>query len=115
MAVKLLELLIDDLELRNNPGSQVPADETVHFTLDGVEYMIDLTSKNADSLRSAIAPYCEAARRVGGRKRNRSKSARDHSARIREWARDRGMKVSEKGRIPGPVVAEYNSSVGQAA
>jgi Lsr2 len=29
---------------------------------------------------------------------------------VREWARARGLKVSERGRIPADVAAEYEKS-----
>lgn len=41
-----------------------PADETVEFALDRVGYVIDLTEKNANKLRLALAPYITAGRRA---------------------------------------------------
>ena len=42
----------------------------VAFTLDGVTYEIDLSTKNANKLRAAFEPWIEAGRRVGGRRRS---------------------------------------------
>ena len=50
MAQKVQVLLVDDLD-----GGE--ADETVTFALDGKTYEIDLTTSNADKLRSALEPY----------------------------------------------------------
>ena len=40
------------------------AEETVSFALDGAEYEIDLSSKNASGLRDALAPWVAHARRL---------------------------------------------------
>ena len=59
MAQKVQTLLIDDLD-----GGE--AQTTVRFGLDGTEYEIDLSAKNADALRKALARYVDAARRAPG-------------------------------------------------
>jgi Lsr2 len=59
VAQKVTVSLVDDLS-----GSQ--ADETVSFGLDGKNYEIDLSSKNADKLRGALVDYVGAARKAGG-------------------------------------------------
>ncbi|MFV2121950.1 histone-like nucleoid-structuring protein Lsr2, partial [Streptomyces sp. Act-28] len=60
MAQKVQVLLVDDLD-----GGE--ADETVTFALDGKTYEIDLTTANADKLRSLLEPYTKSGRRTGGR------------------------------------------------
>jgi hypothetical protein len=47
----------------------------VAFTLDGVTYEIDLSTKNANKLRAVFEPWIEAGRRVGGRRRSSIVSA----------------------------------------
>jgi hypothetical protein len=108
MAQKTLVILEDDLD-----GGE--ADETVSFSLDGVAYEIDLSSKNAGKLRDSLASYVASARRVGGRasrgkapKPGRAGSAR--TAEIREWARSSGLDVSERGRIPAAIVEQYEAA-----
>ena len=49
MAQKINVILVDDLD-----GSD--AVETVSFGLDGSQYEIDLSKKNAEVLRKALAP-----------------------------------------------------------
>src|ERR1700754_4466470 len=91
------------------------ADETVEFGIDGKSYEIDLSDANAGKLRDAFAAYVGSARRLGGRQRGGAASAaarrplvdREQNQAIREWARKRGMKVSERGRIPAEVLAAY--------
>ncbi len=58
MAQTIIVQLVDDLD-----GS--PADETVSFALDGKAYEIELSKKNAASLRKALSPYIEGARAAG--------------------------------------------------
>ncbi|BBG05161.1 MULTISPECIES: histone-like nucleoid-structuring protein Lsr2 [Pseudonocardia] len=94
------------------------ADETIEFGLDGRSYEIDLTGDNAKKLRDVLADYVAAARRAAGPARRRgaaSSSAarrpsvdREQNQAIREWARKRGMKVSDRGRIPAEVLEAYH-------
>jgi hypothetical protein len=58
MAKTVIVQLTDDMD-----GGE--ADETVSFALNGTHYEIDLSTKNADALRSAFAPFIEKARRAG--------------------------------------------------
>jgi hypothetical protein len=109
VAQKVTVSLIDDLD-----GDQ--ADETVEFGLDGKNYEIDLSASNASKLRDALAAYVAAARRPGGRRRSGGSSAsarrpsvdREQNQAIRDWARKRGMKVSDRGRIPADVLEAYH-------
>lgn len=105
--------LIDDLDGES-------ADETVEFGLDGKTFEIDLSKENAGKLRDALAAYVGSARRLGGgRKRSGAAASAPASSRrpsidreqnqaIREWARKRGMKVSDRGRIPAEVLEAYH-------
>ena len=55
-------ILTDDL---NGEGNATE----VNFGLDGVEYTVDLTEENAETLRNVLEPYIVAGKRVGGRAR----------------------------------------------
>ena len=83
------------------------ADETIEFGLDGRNYEIDLSDGNAKKLRDVLADYVAAARRAGGAARRPSVDREQNQA-IREWARNRGMKVSDRGRIPAEVLEAYH-------
>ena len=99
MAQKITVALEDDLD-----GG--PAAETVRFVLGGTEYEIDLSTKNANAFRRQLAPFIEHARKVGRRQRRRlgrTASSRERSADIRAWAKDQGITVSDRGRIPASV------------
>jgi hypothetical protein len=113
VAQKVTVSLIDDLD-----GDK--ADETVEFGLDGKNYEIDLSSGNAGKLRDALADYVASARRPGGRRRSGGAASaaaaaarrpavdREQNQAIRDWARKRGMKVSDRGRIPADVLDAYH-------
>jgi Lsr2 len=106
MAQKVTVELEDDLD-----GG--PADETVRFGIDGSDYEIDLSKKNAAALRRKLAPFIEHARKAGRgarRRPGRTASSRARSGDIRAWAKDQGIAVSERGRIPASVVEQYEAA-----
>jgi hypothetical protein len=115
MAQKVQVLLVDDID-----GGT--AQETVTFSLDGVAYEIDLTAENAAELRESFSRWVGHARKVGsgsrsggrqsrggGQSRRSGSSAGDATA-IREWARQNGYEVSERGRISAEVRAAYEAA-----
>jgi hypothetical protein len=106
MAQKKTVALEDDLD-----GG--PADETVRFGLGGAEYEIDLSKKNAKAFRKQLAPFIDHARKAGrGQRRRpgRTSASRDRSGSIRAWAKEAGITVSERGRIPASVVEQYEAA-----
>ncbi|SEJ39119.1 histone-like nucleoid-structuring protein Lsr2 [Demequina mangrovi] len=106
MAQKVQVVLVDDID-----GSA--ASETVSFSLDGVSYEVDLNKENADKLRSDLAPWVSAGRRTVARKASsrakRAASGPDAAA-IRAWAKDNGVDVPERGRIPAKVREAYDAA-----
>jgi hypothetical protein len=111
MAKQIITVLTDDLD-----GGD--ADRTVEFGLDGVNYTIDLSEKNAGKLRKALDPYLTVASRAGrtatnGRVASRAgavpaRANREQNQAIREWATKNGYEVSERGRIPASVVEAFH-------
>jgi hypothetical protein len=110
MARKTIVVLQDDLD-----GG--PADETLHFGIGGLEYEIDLSEKNAAKLRKQLAPFVEHARKAGRapRRVTRTAASRRRSRDIRAWAREHGIPLSERGRIPASVVEQYESNGGRSS
>ena len=112
MAKQVITLLTDDID-----GGE--ADRTVEFGLDGVNYTIDLSEKNAGKLRKALDPFLTAATRVGrsgvvatARRTapaSTGRASRDQNQAIREWANKNGFEVSERGRIPSHIVEAYHA------
>jgi nucleoid-associated protein Lsr2 len=93
-----------------------PADETVRFAVDGTDYEIDLSAKNAAAFGTLLAPYIEHARRAGraqARRGGRTVASRQRSGDIRAWAKQHGLVVSERGRIPASVVEQYEAAGGR--
>jgi Lsr2 len=108
MAQKITTILLSDLD-----GGD--ADETVYFALDGTDYEIDLSADQAAKLRKELVQYVTHARKAaaGGQaplRRRRQQQAPGKAKKIREWARSRGMKVNDVGRIPASMEAEYDAA-----
>jgi hypothetical protein len=110
VAQKIHIVLEDDLD-----GSE--ATETVTFGLDGTTYEIDLNDKNAAALRDALAPYLghgrkvgAAPRRAGGRKSAAVAGGGPSAREIRDWARENGHDVPERGRVSAEVRSAYDAA-----
>lgn len=108
MAQKVSITLVDDTD-----GGE--AGETIQFGLDGTRYEIDLSTQNAGKLRAALAPYIKNARKAAGSagrpRRPRRAAASGVNKEVREWAREQGFEVSERGRIPAQVTAAYEAAI----
>jgi Lsr2 len=111
VAQKTVLELVDDLD-----GG--PADETVAFALDGVEFVIDLSAANAARLRDTLAEFVGHARRTGGRKTRAKATAAEpaeangkpDTQAVREWARSQGETVAERGRVPQALVMRFQEA-----
>jgi hypothetical protein len=106
MAQKVTVALEDDLD-----GGL--ADETVRFGIGGAQYEIDLSTTNATAFRRQLAPFIAHARKAGRgphRRPGRPASGRERSGDIRAWAKQAGIAVSDRGRIPASVVAQYEAA-----
>jgi DhnA family fructose-bisphosphate aldolase class Ia len=116
VAQKVQVILLDDLD-----GGE--AEETVKFGLDGASYEIDLSSSNAKKLRDALAQYVGSARKLGrasvartAAPRNRgaaTSSDREQNRAIREWAKRKGLEISDRGRISQDIVDRYHAEAGR--
>jgi len=111
MAQRIQTFFIDDLD-----GSE--AEGTVLFGLDGTQYEIDLSTDHAKELRTALARYIEAGRRVTGTARRASQNGRKTPAsgisntEVRIWAKAHGLEVKERGRVSADVLAQYRAATG---
>jgi hypothetical protein len=109
MAQKVTVVLEDDL-------AGGPAEQTVRFAFDGTDYEIDLNAKNAAAFGKQLAPYIEHARKAGrapARRPGRTAVGRQRSGDVRAWAKEHGLAVSERGRIPASVVEQYQAAGGR--
>lgn len=125
VAQKTIVTLIDDLT-----GEEAEDISTVEFALEGVTYEIDLADDNAAKLRDNLARYVAAARKTSARRpsaRGADRSAgrgagngnggvagsgynRDTLRAIREWAKQNGHSVSERGRLPLTVLNAWEAN-----
>jgi hypothetical protein len=115
VAQKITTLFIDDID-----GGA--AEGTVRFALDGTEYEIDLNSKHSEELRSALGKYVTHARKVGGAARRAGRGAGRgargtgpmlNTTEIRNWARENGYDIKDRGRVPADLVAKYQAATGK--
>lgn len=114
MAQKITTLFIDDID-----GGAVQG--TVRFALDGSEYEIDLNAKHSEELRSALGKYVTHARKIGGAARRGGRGAGRagrgagpalNTTEIRNWARENGYDIKDRGRVPADLVAKYQAATG---
>jgi hypothetical protein len=120
MAQQTTVRFIDDLDGSDAVG-------TVTFSLDNRAYEIDLSDENTDKLHEVLAPvlapFIEHGRKAGGRSGGRgrtrgqapmtetpARSNREETHAIREWARQNGHEVSDRGRISKSVMEAYKAA-----
>ena len=109
MAQKVQTLYIDDID-----GSEAAG--TVRFGLEGAGYEIDLSAEHSDQLHKALRTYIDHARKVGGTSKRAPRGHRvgsgiDTTA-VRNWAREQGIDIKDRGRVPADVIAKYEAATG---
>jgi len=108
MAQQVHTQFIDDLDGAEAAG-------TVSFALDGASYEIDLSSAHSSELHATLDQYIAHARRVTPRRGSRGGRRRGNAvdtAKVREWAKDHGIDIKERGRVPATVTEQYRAAVG---
>ena len=112
MAQKIEVTLVDDVD-----GTADDGIETVRFSVNGVPWEIDLNPENLAVWNKKIGFYIEHGRKAGSngsaparRRRDRSGTSRERSSDIRVWAKQQGHEISDRGRVPVAIIAEYDAS-----
>ena len=111
MAQKVQITLLCDLDDGN-----AEAEETLHFSLADTTYEVDVCGKHAQQIRDGLQPFVARARKASPatssnrRRPGRPVAGRDQTAGIRAWAKDKGIQVNDRGRIPASVVKEYEAA-----
>ncbi|MDV8056432.1 MULTISPECIES: histone-like nucleoid-structuring protein Lsr2 [unclassified Rhodococcus (in: high G+C Gram-positive bacteria)] len=118
MVRKVSVELFDDID-----GSTIEsgAGETIDFSVNGIDYVIDLKTMNANDFHRTLDYFIEHATRVGGRPRQTSASissstpttTRGGSSQpkiVRQWAADKGYTISYTGRIPTNIQQAYDAA-----
>jgi hypothetical protein len=124
MAQRVHTVLISDLS-----GDQVEDGlESVSFGYQGVDYVIDLTAKEAAGFDKVIAMYVQHARKAprrtsgSGSKSSGSGSGSSGSSRtsghahaerignVKKWAADQGLDYPQRGRLPKSLLDAYDAA-----
>lgn len=92
----------DDLDHTLIPEDQL---EVIHFSVNGQNYLIDLSTDNARRFHNLLAPYMDAARVAPD-----INAQRANPSQIRAWARTQGLPVAHRGKIPQDVIEAYNAA-----
>ncbi len=115
MARRELIQYIDDLDGKPLQDGEV---EIVRFSLDGRNYVIDLSKENAAQLRSTLARYVDAAsidqnsneRPRRGVQAAEARQKRELNRARREWAQQQGYDVADRGALPKNIIDAYNEA-----
>lgn len=90
--------------------------------MDGQRFAIDLSAEHATSLRDALAEFVAGGRRTSGPgrrpgagRRRQGRPSEVAAADVRAWAALNGISVSNRGRVPDDVVAQYKNAQGAPA
>src|SRR6476646_2521364 len=115
MAQVVTRTFIDDID-----GTE--AERTFAYTVDGIDYEIDLSTENIKEFNEAIAGFVESSRkapRSAGRKARvvgaKPGANREHLAAVRSWLRQQGHQVQDRGRIAADLMAKFDAAHASSA
>ncbi|MFJ9752689.1 histone-like nucleoid-structuring protein Lsr2 [Streptomyces chartreusis] len=108
MAQKIVTVYTDDLT-----GKEAEDVQTHSFSLDQVNYEIDLTSDSYDRLFEALAPFINQGRKIGraktgNRLRKTTTPTGPTAEEVRAWARENNYDVNDRGRVPSNIREAYD-------
>ncbi len=111
MAQKVSVSYVCDYDQKEIPSGE---HRVRRFSFDGRHYEIDLCQRHSDAFDETIGRYVTHARMSsapsGQPAKHRTAAHRQHSASVRAWAKQAGIEVSDRGRIPADVVARYDAA-----
>ena len=102
MARREVTQFFDDLD--NSPLTEEEL-TVIRFSVDGKDYLLDVSKENAEKFHAAMEPFVKAARHPI-KKETRSYRPAD----VREWAAKHGYEVAERGKIPTSVITAYREA-----
>mgnify|MGYP000983694313 FL=1 len=111
MATQTVTTLVDDID-----GTTEDV-VTCAFGLGDSHFEIDLNAAHREELESVLAKFVAAARQVRGEKSVRQprqakteRTDREQTHAIRQWARENGFEVSERGRISKTLIEAFEAA-----
>jgi hypothetical protein len=110
MTTRIERVVVDDLDASTDGVG------TYRFALEGVGYEIDLSPTNAQRLRTALAPFITAGRRLPRHKAGKTAAAKPtRTATVRRWWAEHEQTDHLPGwRANGPIPREVHDAYAQA-
>ena len=105
MAEKNFTVMVDDLDGSTDGVSRVS------FGVEGQAYSIDLSGPNRERLHESLSTFVAAATTIADCPASaRSAEHRRRSKTIREWAKQNGYYLADRGRVPSAVVDAFDAA-----
>jgi hypothetical protein len=109
VATRIQRIVVDDFD------ASTDGVDTYRFALEGVEYEIDLSQPNLRRLRSALAPFIAAARRLPKHKTGKPAAKPTRTGAVRRWWAQHEQTHHLPGwRANGPIPREVYDAYAQA-
>lgn len=108
MARRTVIAFVDDLD-----GKDLKDAVTITFSIGNKSYEFDTSQAHAKQFHSELEKYVAVSRPAGTR-RARAKglargASRDAKA-VREWARENGYEISDRGRVAAEIIEAYEAA-----
>lgn len=89
--------------------------ETVTFAVEGEQFEIDLNPLNKANFLRSVRKYMENGRKVRttGRTHRATRDVRhdrEYVHKVRKWAQEQGIEVSNRGRVPLKVYDQFEAA-----
>ena len=100
-------------------GDGITEGEPTVVGFNGSQYEVDLCEDHREELLAFLEPFLAVARSGDQRQATRStrrtstgskRGAKRSNSDVREWARAQGYEVSDRGRIPAGIIAEFEQA-----
>ncbi|WBT08647.1 Lsr2 family protein [Corynebacterium sp. SCR221107] len=105
MARREVTQIFDDLD--NKPLDEAEV-RVIRFAVNGTDYVLDVSEKNANRFYEVIGPYVEAARKVPSIRTHKGGAVAAYDPKqVREWATRNGYAVARRGKISQEIIDAY--------
>lgn len=105
MARREVTQIFDDLD--NSPLEEKDV-RVIRFSVNGTDYVLDVSEKNAAAFHAQLAPYINAARKVPSLRGRKPGAIAPYDPReVRQWASKNGYAVARRGKISQEIIDAY--------